>query len=57
MKGALWAREALQCLLEVAAEYFDLLKIWVRIEGWDIDPMRLVTLSYVMVASIFVEDN
>ncbi len=38
MKGALWAWEALQRSLKVAVEYSDLLKIWARIEGQDIDP-------------------
>jgi hypothetical protein len=38
MKGALWAWEALQRLLEVAAEYSDSLKIWAQIEQQDIDP-------------------
>jgi hypothetical protein len=40
MKGALWTWEALQRTLEVAAEYLDLLEIWVQIEGRDIDPNK-----------------
>jgi hypothetical protein len=40
MKGALWAWEELQPLLEVAAEYSYSLKIWVQIEQWDIDPNK-----------------
>jgi hypothetical protein len=58
MKGALWAWEALQCLLKVAAEYSDLLKIWARIEQWDSKTTtRVGTSSYLMVASIFVKEN
>jgi hypothetical protein len=38
MKGALWAWEALQRLLEVAVENLDLLKIWAQIEQHDVDP-------------------
>ncbi len=40
MKGALWAWEALQHTLEVTVEYLDLLKVWARIEQWDIDPNK-----------------
>ena len=38
MKRALWAWEVLQRSLKVVAEHLDLLKIWVRSEGRDIDP-------------------
>jgi hypothetical protein len=38
MKDALWAWEALQRLLEVAAKYSNLLKVWVWIKQREINP-------------------
>jgi hypothetical protein len=37
MEGCLWAWEALQGTLKIAAEDPDLLKVWVRIKCRDID--------------------
>ncbi len=36
-EGGLWAWEALQGMLKMAAEVLDLLKVWVRVKCWDVE--------------------